>query len=77
MTVLEKAVGDLAQALETLESKLEDLLDDNNADQDAIAAARLQAHAARRHTAEAGQGVSAAIADVKSLLDHDHTVSKE
>ncbi len=69
MTVLEKAVGELATALETLESKLENRLDDLSADGEAVAAARRQAHAARKHAAEAGSGLAAAISDLKALLD--------
>jgi len=76
MTVLEKAVDNLAQALETLETRLEGLLDDQSARHDAAAAARAQAQAARKHTAEAGQGVTAAIADIKSLLDNDNAAPK-
>jgi hypothetical protein len=77
MTVLEKAVGNLAAALETLESKLEDRLDLHGADREAVEAAQRQAQTARKHTAEANQGLSAAISDIKALLDANDIDGKE
>ena len=69
MTVLENAVADLANALEKLEGKLEDSLDAQMADREAVAAAKRGAQTARGHTAEAGAGLTAAISDLKALLD--------
>ena len=69
MSVVEKAVVDLANALDKLESKLEHRLDDHTARQEEIDAARRQATTARARTEEASQGVGAAIADIKALLE--------
>ena len=63
-SVLEKAVGDLANALEALESKLEDQIDSHNA-------ARRQVKVARKHASDASSGLGAAISDVKALLEAD------
>lgn len=76
MTVLEKAVLDLANALETLETKLEGRLDDQSADGETIEAARGQARAARNHAATVSRELSGAIGDLKSLLDDHDTASK-
>ena len=77
MTVLEKAVGELANALENLETKLEDRLDGQLADREAVEAARRHARAARTHAASAGAGLSAAISDLKTLLAESDTKDKE
>ena len=69
MTVLENAVSDLANALEKLETKLEDRLDEQMADREAVAAARRCAQTARSHTASASDGLGAAISDLKTLLE--------
>ncbi|MEX6632435.1 hypothetical protein [Hyphococcus lacteus] len=71
MTVLEKAVRNLADALEALESKLDGRLDDLAANDDVISAAKRQASAARYQTENASREVAAAISDIKSLLDTD------
>jgi len=71
MTVLEKAVRHLAEAIETLESRLDARLDDASAIEDAIASARRQALAARKQTENASRGVSAAISDLKAILADD------
>lgn len=69
MTVLEKAVIDLANALDNLETKIEGKFDDQSASGDAVDAARRQARAAREHAENASKGVGAAISDLKALLD--------
>ncbi|WDI32406.1 hypothetical protein PUV54_04260 [Hyphococcus flavus] len=71
MTLLEKSVRNLAEALETLESKLDDKLEDLSASQDAIDAAKRQAVAARKQTDHASRGVAAAISDIKAMLADD------
>jgi len=71
MTLLEKSVRNLAEALETLESKLDDRLDDLSAGSDTIAAAKRQALAARKQTDNASRGIAAAISDLKSILSDD------
>jgi len=71
MTVLEKAVRNLADALESLESRLDARLDDASAGDEALTAARKQAAAARKQTDNAARGVAAAISDLKTILDSD------
>ncbi|GJL92694.1 hypothetical protein [Hyphococcus sp.] len=71
MTVLEKAVRNLAEAIETLESRLDARLDDASASEEAVAAARRQAQAARKQTDNASRGVAAAISDLKAILADD------
>lgn len=73
MSVLEKAVSNLAEALETLETRLEEKTEEQAADREALAALRGRAAAAAKHTREAGQGVTAAISDVEALLSRDYT----
>ncbi|MEM8936375.1 MAG: hypothetical protein AAGC77_08215 [Pseudomonadota bacterium] len=68
MTMLEKAVRDLAGALETLEETLEQRLDETAAGREQIAAARLQAQAARTHADEASKGLNDAVRDLKAIL---------
>lgn len=71
MTVLEKAVQSLAEAIEALESRLDSQLDEAAANDEAIEAARRQAVAARNQTESASKGVAAAIADLKLILAED------
>mgnify|MGYP000622109810 CR=1 FL=1 len=71
MTVLEKAVQSLAEAIEALESRLDSRLDDAAANDEAVEAARRQAMAARKQTDSASKGVAAAIADLKLILTED------
>ncbi|NOX83736.1 MAG: hypothetical protein GXP06_12280 [Alphaproteobacteria bacterium] len=71
MSVIEKAVIDLANALDTLEAKIDGKFDDHAASSDAIVAARRQAQTARTHAETAAQGVGAAISDIKALLDNN------
>ncbi len=76
MSILEKSVSDLADALEALESTLEGQLNDVSAKNDLIDAARRQARAAQGHTASAGSDLSGAISDLKILLDDHKPESK-
>ena len=71
MTVLEKAVRNLAQAIETLESRLDARLDDESATEETVAAARRQAQAASKQMDNASRGVAAAINDLKAILAED------
>lgn len=71
MTVLEKAVQSLAEAIEALESRLDARLEDDTANGEAMTAARRQVLAARKQTDNAAQGVAAAISDLKSILAED------
>ncbi len=71
MTVLEKAVRSLAEAIETLESRLDSTLEGAALNEEAIAAARRQALAARKQTDNASRGVAAAISDLKAILADD------
>ncbi len=71
MTVLEKAVRNLAQAIETLESRLDARLDDESATEETVAAARRQALAASKQMDSASRGVAAAINDLKAILAED------
>ncbi|WP_411819476.1 hypothetical protein ABFZ85_11640 [Hyphococcus formosus] len=71
MTVLEKAVRNLADALEALESKLDGRLDDLTANDETISAAKRQASAAREQTENASREIGAAISDLKGILEAD------
>lgn len=71
MTVLEKAVQSLAEAIETLESRLDARLDDASANEETVTAARRQAAVARKQTDTASQGVAGAISDLKAILAED------
>ncbi len=71
MSVIEKAVIDLANALDNLEAKIDGKFDDRTASGDEIVAARRQAQAARTHADRAAKGVGAAISDIKTLLDNN------
>lgn len=77
MTLLENAVGDLANALEKLETKLEEKFDDQLSDREAVAAAKRCAKTAREHTTAANAGLGAAITDLKALLASDDEKAKE
>lgn len=69
MSILEKSVADLANALDNLEAKLDGRLDDYSADGERIDAARRQARAARARAEEAARGLADVVADLKALLD--------
>lgn len=71
MAILERAVSDLADALDALEGKINDRLsgDETNA-HSAVAVAR-HARTAREKTEEASDALSAAIGDLKSLLQEE------
>ncbi len=77
MTVVEKAVLDLANALDNLEAKLETRLDEGLANTEQIEAARRHAQAAQAHTKTASSGLGAAISDLKTLLETDNLSAKE
>ncbi len=68
MTVLEKAVLDLANALDQLEAQIEGKFDEKATSTEEIDAARRQAREAREHAENAAAGVGAAISDLKNLL---------
>jgi len=69
MTVLENAVANLANALETLESRLEARFHDRSATSDDLDANHRHTRAARGHAAEAGRGLTKSIDALKALLD--------
>lgn len=69
MSILEKSVVDLANALDNLEAKLDGRLDDHSASGERVDAARRQARTARACAEEASRDLSEAIAEVKALLD--------
>jgi len=69
MTVLENAVANLANALETLESRLEARFHDRTASSDDLDATRRHTRTARGHAAEAGRGLTKSIDALKILLD--------
>ncbi|PQA88616.1 hypothetical protein [Hyphococcus luteus] len=71
MTVLEKAVQNLAEAIEALESRLDVKLDEAALTEESMTAARRQALAARKQTDNAARGVAAAISDLKAILAED------
>ena len=77
MTVLEKAVQSLAEAIEALESRLDARLETANGSDEAVAAAKRQAMAARKQTDNAAQGVAAAISDIKAILAEDDRKREE
>lgn len=77
MTVLEKAVTNLAEALEALETRLDERLDAETAGREALTALRGQAAAAARHTKEASQGIAAAVSDVTALLARDDEAEEQ
>lgn len=72
MSVVEKAVIDLANALDALETKLEGRFDDELAGTEEMDAARRQAKAAKARAEEASRDLGGAIADLKSLLAADN-----
>lgn len=68
MAELENAVRRLAMALDTLEAKLDDRLQDLTAANDAVDAARRHARAAQAQTRRASDALAAAIGDLRGLL---------
>lgn len=68
MSILEKSVVNLANALDNLEARLNGRLDDHSAAGESMDAARRQARAARLHAEEASNGLAGAIADLKALI---------
>lgn len=71
MTILEKAVSDLADALDELETKVAACLDDQNQSEERAGEARRHAQSARTYAQEASSGVADAIAKIKNLLESD------
>jgi len=69
MADLGQAVAALKEALDALEGRLADRLSDLAHSADAVEAARRQARTARLRVAEASSGLSAAIADLRSVLN--------
>ncbi len=76
MTILEKSVIDLANALEGLEAQIESQQDDSAAKSDLIASARKQSRAAQGHATNAGRDLSGAIDELKALLSDQTPNSK-
>lgn len=71
MTLLEKSVRNLADALEALETRLDERMDDLAASGETVAAAKSQASTARKATDHASRGVAATISDLKAILADD------
>ncbi len=76
MGILEKSVVDLADALDNLEAKLENNLDDHSASGERIDAAQRQARAAREHAAKASGVLSDAIDDLRNLIENSSAKEK-
>lgn len=68
MSQLENTVNQLANALDALESRLDERLHELNCHSDAIEAARRQARAARAHAGRASDGVAEAIGELRRVL---------
>ncbi|MAW79232.1 MAG: hypothetical protein CMI63_03260 [Parvularcula sp.] len=77
MTMLEKAVQNLAEAIEALETRLDLRLEAADGSNETAAAARRQAAAARKQAGHAAQGVAAAISDLKAILAEDDRKREE
>jgi prefoldin subunit 5 len=68
MSSLDDAVRSLNKALETLEARLEDRLDELSERREGEDSIRRQARVARAHATSASDGLSSAIGDLKALL---------
>jgi|GEM_PF-4163182 len=68
MSALESSVQTLADALDKLESTLEERIADAAADADAVDAARRQASAAKSHIGDASEGLAASMDELRALL---------
>jgi len=68
MSALENAVQTLAQALDSLESKLEDKMSDLVAKDDSIESAARQAATARAFVNTASEDITASIREINALL---------
>lgn len=77
MADLGQAVAALKEALDALDERLADRLADLAHHADTVDAARRQARAARRHAAEASEDLSAAIADLRKILNEPLAGVKE
>ena len=73
MSALESSVQTLADALDKLESTLDERIADASADADAVDAARRQARAAKTHISDASEGLAASMAELRALLNAPQT----
>ena len=71
MNVLEKAISDLAGALETLETRLENHIDDGEAEREALVSARRQAAVSYTHASQASEDLGAPLIKKKKILSED------
>ncbi|MBT8471747.1 MAG: hypothetical protein HKN14_01600 [Marinicaulis sp.] len=71
MSVLEKAILNLAEALDDLEGRIEGGADKSAAKTDQLMAAHKQARVAREHTEEAARDLSISIKELHRLLETD------
>ena len=69
MTLLEKAVKDLADALDDLELAIDDRLDSRTLDSQSLDAMRKTAGDAKLHTQNAAAGLADAISELKTILN--------
>ncbi|MEO0880497.1 MAG: hypothetical protein AAFY22_12395 [Pseudomonadota bacterium] len=69
MSPLETSVQTLADALDRLESRLDDQIQDAAADADAVDAARKQARVARGHLNDASETLGAVLAELKAMAN--------
>lgn len=77
MTALENAVQTLASALDSLEGKLDDRMQDLGAKTDSIEAARKQAATARAFVNTASEDVAATVKELHALLDGPTSKSED
>lgn len=77
MSSLEESVKHLADALDALETNLDERLQDLAHHSDAVDAARRQARTARAQTAAAADGVATAIRELRAILKDDADVKDE
>lgn len=78
MSQLENTVNQLASALDALETRLDERLQELGHQSDAIEAARRQARAARTHAGAASEGIAEAIDELRRLMtESEDTVEKD
>lgn len=77
MTILESAVQNLADALDALETKLDEQMAESAGYKDFVDAARRQARVARAHTGEASRELGRAIDDIKAILSEGDESNRE
>lgn len=68
MSALETSVQTLADALDKLETTLDERIADASADADAVDAARRQAGVAKTHITDASEGLAASMDELRALL---------